>query len=591
MGRRGERITTPSASVDVERRAVEPAAAEEGREDVDGAVAGVAVVARTRVRRTVRKRAERVEQLVCADERRAAAVADRQVAVRAQVHDRVRRTTADRRAARPGPAHVVSADGTVVVDEVLLVRLGELEGRRGEAVRDPLEAPVERDEAGSRVGKPREAQVEEPEPRVASRELEEVEARGFRGIFPPPPGVDVRDVGRETGRELAEAILTVGRDRVDHVDLRPAQPVPEPIGLRHVVSAPANRGDGRLGRRRESERRSCRDHSQDPAHADTVPAVRENGLMADDVDRLYELPLDEFTSARNELAKRTGDASIKELKKPSVSAWAVNQLARRREVDLRRLLRAGEQLEKAQKDAVRGRGQAEFEQARRDERDALRRLRAGAADLLRDGGHPASDQSLERVAKTLRAGAATEEGRTTLREGRLSDDLEPQGFDAFAALAGKLPPPKKRAPKPPARRPNAAQRRRAEKAQEAADAARADADDADAQVKKAERQLDKLRRDAARAAERAERLAEKARELEADAAGLDPSKMRRCAAGPRWAARWCVLSRARITADTNAPCVLPSHHPSHPGDEDSFWNEFLAGPDQRSVAPTHCGAQ
>jgi hypothetical protein len=29
----------------------------------------------------------------------------------------------------------------------------------------------------------------------------------------------------------------------------------------------------------------------------------------------------------------------------------------------------------------------------------------------------------------------------------------------------------------------------------------------------------------------------------------------------------CVLSRARISLDTNAPCVLASERPSHPGDE------------------------
>jgi hypothetical protein len=44
------------------------------------------------------------------------------------------------------------------------------------------------------------------------------------------------------------------------------------------------------------------------------------------IDELYQLPLDEFTAARNALAKSTGDASIKKLEKPSLSAWAVNQL-------------------------------------------------------------------------------------------------------------------------------------------------------------------------------------------------------------------------------------------------------------------------
>jgi len=109
-----------------------------------------------------------------------------------------------------------------------------------------------------------------------------------------------------------------------------------------------------------------------------VTHVRDNDSVADEVDRLYELPLEEFTAARNELAKQLGDASIKQLKKPKVPAWAVNQLARRREVDVRRLLRAGEQLEQAQRHAVEGGDHQAFERARDAERDALRRLRRRA---------------------------------------------------------------------------------------------------------------------------------------------------------------------------------------------------------------------
>jgi hypothetical protein len=226
--------------------------------------------------------------------------------------------------------------------------------------------------------------------------------------------------------------------------------------------------------------------------------------MADEVDRLYELPLHEFTAARNELAKGLGDPAIKQLTKPSVPAWAVNQLARRREVDVRRLLRAGEQLEQAQKDAVGGGDQQAFERARAAERDALRRLRSEAAGVLRDGGHPATDATLERVARTLHAGSATEEGRALLREGRLSEELEPQGF---GALAGVKPPPR-------ARKPKAPDRSRARKAREEADAASRDADAAAARVRDAEGELERLRRAAERAAAKADRLQTKAEELE-----------------------------------------------------------------------------
>ena len=182
----------------------------------------------------------------------------------------------------------------------------------------------------------------------------------------------------------------------------------------------------------------------------------------------------------------------------------MNQLARSREVDIRRLLRAGEQLEQAQKKAVEGGDQKAFERARDAERDALRRLRSQAADLLRAGGHPANDSTLERVASTLRAGSATEEGRGLLREGRLSEELEPQGF---GALAGVKPAALKDRKKPP-------DSSRARKAREDADTATAAAEAVAARAREAERELDELRRAAKRAAEKAERLRAKADELE-----------------------------------------------------------------------------
>jgi hypothetical protein len=288
------------------------------------------------------------------------------------------------------------------------------------------------------------------------------------------------------------------------VDLLAAHAVLDAIRLHDVVPAPAQRRDRRRGRRNEEECSDRDGRAEEDAHCHRVPQVRDNGIVADGVDRLYELPLEEFTAARNELAKRLGDASIKQLKKPTVPVWVVNQLARQREVDVRRLLRAGEELEQAQKHAVEGGDQQAFERARQAERDALRRLRAQAADVLRAGGHPATDATLERVAKTLHAGSATEEGRALLREGHLSEELEPQGFGALAGVK----------PAGPRAKQKASDKSRARKAREEAAAAKREADAAAAAVRDAERDLDRLRRNAARSAEQAERLQTKADELE-----------------------------------------------------------------------------
>ena len=62
-----------------------------------------------------------------------------------------------------------------------------------------------------------------------------------------------------------------------------------------------------------------------------------------DLDRLYQLPLSEFTSARDELTRRLraeGEREkaeeIKKLRKPTAAVWVVNQLARERPLDVQR---------------------------------------------------------------------------------------------------------------------------------------------------------------------------------------------------------------------------------------------------------------
>ena len=75
--------------------------------------------------------------------------------------------------------------------------------------------------------------------------------------------------------------------------------------------------------------------------------------------------------------------------------------------------------------------------ARRREQAALKRLRDDAAWVL---GKRATDATLERVVSTLGSAAVTEDGRARLVEGRLTGDIEPQGFEAFAAARAGLHP-------------------------------------------------------------------------------------------------------------------------------------------------------
>src|SRR5437763_15554141 len=144
-----------------------------------------------------------------------------------------------------------------------------------------------------------------------------------------------------------------------------------------------------------------------------MPTRRSVSAAEEEIDRLYGLPLDEFTRARDELARRVrqeGDgalgAEIKQLRKPSLPAWVVNQLARQRELDMQRLLTAGEQLAGAQAEAIRTQSGDAFLEARRDEQHALEALAARAREILADVGRGTA--ALDRVLTTLRAGSPTE---------------------------------------------------------------------------------------------------------------------------------------------------------------------------------------
>jgi hypothetical protein len=166
------------------------------------------------------------------------------------------------------------------------------------------------------------------------------------------------------------------------------------------------------------------------------------GETLEEIDDLFALPLDEFTAARNELAKRLkreGDAetaeAVRALPKPSVAAWTVNQLARRDPEAVRSLLNVAARLRSAQERSLKGeRVGDELRAAQAEERDVLRKLTRGAEAVLQSADRPASGTTLERVSSLLRAAAVAEPGRTSLREGRLSGDVELSGFDAFAGV-------------------------------------------------------------------------------------------------------------------------------------------------------------
>jgi hypothetical protein len=159
-----------------------------------------------------------------------------------------------------------------------------------------------------------------------------------------------------------------------------------------------------------------------------------------EIDRLYAAPLAEFVSRRKEIADSLRGAGfvaeaeeVAKRKKPSISAWVVNRLAQSNQLDLQRLLRAGEALEEAQTSLLAGKPSA-FEEARKEEAAAVRLLQKAARDVV----PTASAAILDRVVQTLRS-ATSAEHRALLKSGRLTDDLEPLGFEAFSHAAATAP--------------------------------------------------------------------------------------------------------------------------------------------------------
>ena len=231
-----------------------------------------------------------------------------------------------------------------------------------------------------------------------------------------------------------------------------------------------------------------------------------------ELDRLYALPVNEFTAARDELAKRlrAGGRSdlaeqVKQLRKPPVAAWLANRLARERELDVQRLLKAGEALTKSQVEAASGKSAEAFAEARRDEQRALARLAGAAREIAAREGVGAS--AIVRTAQTLRAASLIPEARELLKRGRLTEELEPPGFEALSGLTGARPVRRAKRQAPPARRDEQAERRRV--LNEARERLR--------ELRSEERELNTAARAAQREAERAETEAAALRKRAEDA--------------------------------------------------------------------------
>ncbi|MFI6711795.1 hypothetical protein ACIBF7_35530 [Nonomuraea sp. NPDC050478] len=187
--------------------------------------------------------------------------------------------------------------------------------------------------------------------------------------------------------------------------------------------------------------------------------------------RLYALPPSDFTAARTaeaRAAKEAGDAAlareIGKLRKPTVSAWAVNRAAREHADELGELLAVGEELRAAwaaqDSDAL-----AAATRRRGEVTGRLSRLIRETADL--------SAAAAAEVDQTLDAAVVDADAADEVRRGRLAKPLSYSGF--APAPVSAAPAARRKKPPPPEDEARKAKERAEAEAREAKERAEAEA--------------------------------------------------------------------------------------------------------------------
>jgi hypothetical protein len=158
--------------------------------------------------------------------------------------------------------------------------------------------------------------------------------------------------------------------------------------------------------------------------------------LADALDRLYSAPFDAFLATRKELVTTLkqgghGDAAraVAASPKPTRTAWALGQVARRRPELVQAMLDARDAAASVQK----GADADELRGALRDHRARVTDVLHEARDVLAAAGFDASAGQVRRMGETLQAACAPgSEARARLVAGTLAHDVAVD--DPFAGI-------------------------------------------------------------------------------------------------------------------------------------------------------------
>jgi hypothetical protein len=249
-------------------------------------------------------------------------------------------------------------------------------------------------------------------------------------------------------------------------------------------------------------------------------------------DELYGLSPAEFTKARDELAKELREEGrrdvareVKSLRKPTLAAWALNQLVRHRRKDVERLLAAGRELREAQEELVASGDRSGFQDAAAEERRLVAELARDAASLAGEAGVGATQGLEEKLVATLHAAALDEDTAAELKAGRVV--RERQAVAGFGGtMGGQVEAPPKRTAKQKAPRKDDAAEGKRQKEEEAQ--RREELSAARVAERRARRELEAAEKARERAAggvgKAEERAAEAGRQLEEARRDLDDAE-------------------------------------------------------------------
>ena len=167
-------------------------------------------------------------------------------------------------------------------------------------------------------------------------------------------------------------------------------------------------------------------------------------MTPDLLDRLFAVPLKGFIEERRRVVgelKAAGQAQqakeVDRIAKPTVSAWATNQLVRRDPKLIEELGQVAASLRNVQLGGGGNKdGDSRYGDAVAKQREILKRLRTDAEDVLTSSEHAPSPQVVERIIRNLREGVADETTRDRVQRGRLTEDLEAVDFAALVAEVG-----------------------------------------------------------------------------------------------------------------------------------------------------------